>query len=107
MHYQSLTGSDREIENNMWFVTSFENHAESKGEMKIGCGLQQGLKITLNDHLQPKIDNENNYNNIFSIQTIGKSFYKFLFLLIIKVQSSESSLTAACCCCFPYGFCML
>ena len=50
----------------MWFVTSFENHAESKGEIKIGCGLQQALKITLDGHLQPKIDNENNYNTKFS-----------------------------------------
>ena len=51
------------------------------------------MEITLNDHLQSKIDNENNHNTIFVLsQNIEKKS--------IKVQSSESSLAVAYCCCF-------
>ena len=50
----------------------YENQHESEV-----FGFQQALEIMLGDHLQSKIDNENNYNIIFVLsQNIDKNKYK-------------------------------
>ena len=57
------------------FFIQYENERESEV-----FGLQQALEIMLDDHLQSKIDNENNYNIIFVLsQNIDKNKYKCSF----------------------------
>ena len=62
IHRKYLSGSQREIESSVWFITSFGNHA--------------GQSFT---NLQSKVDNENNHNTILILsQNIDKNSYKSL-----------------------------